>query len=153
MPHSLYQAKKEEVYEALLLQKVDIVLTAHPTEVNRRTLLRKYREISECLAQLDKKDLSPYEKSQCEEGLRREISSIWGSDEIRREKPTPQFEAKGESLMDSVMHIVVALSLLISPSFLLSIYYFSFLSSCFHIILPIFSLTRQCDENTFNSVE
>ena len=89
------QAKKQEIFDALLVQKVDIVLTAHPTEVNRRTLLRKYREISECLAQLDKKDLSPYEKSQCEEGLRREISSIWGSDEIRREKPTPQFEAKG----------------------------------------------------------
>ena len=81
-----------------MLQKVDIVLTAHPTEVNRRTLLRKYREISESLAQLDKKDLSPYEKSQCEEALRREIYSIWGSDEIRREKPTPQTEAKGEHL-------------------------------------------------------
>ena len=88
----------DEIYDALMLQKVDIVLTAHPTEVNRRTLLRKYREISESLAQLDKKDLSPYEKSQCEEALRREIYSIWGSDEIRREKPTPQTEAKGEHL-------------------------------------------------------
>ena len=77
---------------------------------------------------------------------------MWKHDEIRREKPTPQFEAKGESLLSSIMHIVVALSLLISPSFLLSIYYFSFLSSCFHIILPIFSLTRQCDENTLNSI-
>ena len=101
------QATKEEVFDALLLQKVDIVLTAHPTEVNRRTLLRKYREIAECLAQLDKKDLSPYEKSQCEEGLRREISSIWGSDEIRREKPTPQFEAKGESLTESIMLLII----------------------------------------------
>jgi phosphoenolpyruvate carboxylase len=90
------QANKEEIYDALLLQKVDIVLTAHPTEVNRRTLLRKYKEISESLAKLDKKDLSPYEKSGCEEALRREIYSIWGSDEIRREKPTPQTEAKGE---------------------------------------------------------
>jgi phosphoenolpyruvate carboxylase len=89
------QANKEEIYDALLLQKVDIVLTAHPTEVNRRTLLRKYKEISESLAKLDKKDLSPYEKSECEEALRREIYSIWGSDEIRREKPTPQTEAKG----------------------------------------------------------
>jgi phosphoenolpyruvate carboxylase len=33
---------------------VDIVLTAHPTEVNRRTLLRKYRSISEKLAELDR---------------------------------------------------------------------------------------------------
>lgn len=70
-------------------------MTAHPTEVNRRTLLRKYKEVSESLAKLDKKDMSPYEKSECEEALRREIYSIWGSDEIRREKPTPQTEAKG----------------------------------------------------------
>ena len=89
------QANKQEIFDALLLQKVDIVLTAHPTEVNRRTLLRKYKEVSESLAKLDKKDLSPYEKSECEEALRREIYSIWGSDEIRREKPTPQTEAKG----------------------------------------------------------
>jgi phosphoenolpyruvate carboxylase len=91
----LTKANKQEVFDALLVQKVDIVLTAHPTEVNRRTLLRKYREISETLAALDRKDLSAYEKSMSEEGLRREIFSIWGSDEIRREKPTPQTEAKG----------------------------------------------------------
>jgi phosphoenolpyruvate carboxylase len=97
------QANKEEIYDALLLQKVDIVLTAHPTEVNRRTLLRKYKEISESLAKLDKKDLSPYEKSECEEALRREIYSIWGSDEIRREKPTPQTEAKGEFMENLIL--------------------------------------------------
>lgn len=95
-PQHGQQSDKQEIYDALLLQKVDIVLTAHPTEVNRRTLLRKYKEISESLAKLDRKDLSPYEKSGCEEALRREISSIWGSDEIRREKPTPQMEAKGD---------------------------------------------------------
>ena len=86
---------KTEIYEALVNQKVEIVLTAHPTEVNRRTLLRKYREISETLSILNRKDLSPYERKQAEDALRREIFSIWGSDEIRREKPTPQIEAKG----------------------------------------------------------
>jgi len=87
--------RKKEIFQALTGQRVDIVLTAHPTEVNRRTLLRKYRRISESLAVLDRSDLSPYEKAQAEETLRREISSIWGSDEIRRNKPTPQMEAKG----------------------------------------------------------
>lgn len=105
------QANKEEIYDALLLQKVDIVLTAHPTEVNRRTLLRKYKEVSESLAKLDKKDMSPYEKSECEEALRREIYSIWGSDEIRREKPTPQTEAKGSHFN------IVSLTVNIDPFF------------------------------------
>ena len=56
------EIRKKEIFDALLKQKVDIVLTAHPTEVNRRTLLRKYRLISETLAVLDRQDLSPYEK-------------------------------------------------------------------------------------------
>lgn len=86
---------KKDIYSALLNQKVDIVLTAHPTEVNRRTLLRKYRKISETLAVLDRSDMAPYERTKAQEDLRREISAIWGSDEIRREKPTPQMEAKG----------------------------------------------------------
>ena len=103
------QANKEEIYDALLLQKVDIVLTAHPTEVNRRTLLRKYKEVFESLAKLDKKDMSPYEKSECEEALRREIYSIWGSDEIRREKPTPQTEAKGSHFSNISLTVNVAL--------------------------------------------
>jgi len=32
---------KSAIYDALLEQKVEVILTAHPTEVNRRTVLRK----------------------------------------------------------------------------------------------------------------
>lgn len=32
---------KEAIYDKLICQKVELVLTAHPTEVNRRTVLRK----------------------------------------------------------------------------------------------------------------
>jgi phosphoenolpyruvate carboxylase len=32
---------KEAIYEKLICQKVELVLTAHPTEVNRRTVLSK----------------------------------------------------------------------------------------------------------------
>jgi hypothetical protein len=35
-------ATQGEVYDALCKQKIELVLTAHPTEVNRRTILRKY---------------------------------------------------------------------------------------------------------------
>lgn len=104
--------KKSGIFNAFLKQQVEIVFTAHPTEVNRRTLLRKYRYISETLAILDRKDLSPYERSQTYESLRREIGSIWGSDEIRRSKPTPQQEARGGlAILESVLWDAV-------PSFL-----------------------------------
>ena len=74
---SSLEQKKALIFEALLKQKVDIVLTAHPTEVNRRTLLRKYRSISEILASLDRQDFTLFERAQTEETLRREIGSIW----------------------------------------------------------------------------
>lgn len=38
---------KEAVWEALTSQTVELVLTAHPTEVNRRTILDKHRNIQE----------------------------------------------------------------------------------------------------------
>jgi phosphoenolpyruvate carboxylase len=112
----LLSLAKDEIFEALKNQRVEIVFTAHPTEVNRRTLLKKYRSISEILASRDREGTatnpspsasrvsltyclgvgtSPYEKKQTDIALRRQVASIWGSDEIRRNKPTPQQEASG----------------------------------------------------------
>lgn len=97
-------ATKEQIYQQLTTQKVEIVLTAHPTEVNRRTHLRKYRTIAEMLAYLERPDLHPYEISEAMVELRRIISSLWGSDEIRRSKPTPQMEAAGGiAIIESVL--------------------------------------------------
>ena len=98
------QQRQDTIYEALLNQKVDIVLTAHPTEVNRRTLLKKYRDISEILSNLDRTDSTPFERAYEIEKLGREIGSIWGSDEIRRAKPTPQQESEGGlAIIESVL--------------------------------------------------
>jgi phosphoenolpyruvate carboxylase len=86
-------ATPDQIYQQLLTQKVEIVLTAHPTQVQRKSLLRKYREISETLAAAE--SAQGYEKENAVYTLRRVISSIWGADEIRRNKPTPQQEAAG----------------------------------------------------------
>lgn len=86
-------ATPDQIYQELLTQKVEIVLTAHPTQVQRKSLLRKYREISETLAVVE--STQGYEKVTAIAALRRIISSIWGADEIRRTKPTPQQEAAG----------------------------------------------------------
>lgn len=84
---------KEEVYTALCKQSVEIVLTAHPTEVNRRTMLQKHERISRALEGLDRADLTPYEQRNLTKELKREISSIWETDELKRSKPTPVDEA------------------------------------------------------------
>lgn len=93
-----------EIVDQLQRQRVEIVLTAHPTQVQRKSLLRKYRKISEMLAFAERPDLSAYEKQSANETLKRIISSIWGADEIRRNKPTPQQEAAGgNAIIESVL--------------------------------------------------
>lgn len=97
-------ATPDQIYDQLVKQEVEIVLTAHPTEVNRRTQLRKYRRVTEILAYLERPDLHPYERTEAMANLRRIISSLWGSNEIRRKKPSPQMEAAGGiSIIESVL--------------------------------------------------
>ncbi|CAI3795809.1 Phosphoenolpyruvate carboxylase [Pseudomonas sp. MM221] len=78
------------------LAKLDIqlVLTAHPTEVARRTLIQKYDAIAGQLAAQDHRDLTPEERQQVRERLRRLIAEAWHTEEIRRTRPTPVDEAK-----------------------------------------------------------
>ena len=96
--------RKEDVTKALRKQKVEIVLTAHPTEVNRRTMLRKHNHIKNLLEQLDNESISNYEKRRLDEELHIEISGIWNSDDLRRSKPTPVDEAKqGLAIVEHVL--------------------------------------------------
>ena len=89
----------DEAFEALSTQNVEIVLTAHPTQVHRRTLLTKHRRVTELLQARDELQLAPttnvYKAAEIERRLCAEVSSMWGSDELRRVKPTPQDEARG----------------------------------------------------------
>lgn len=65
---------------------INLVLTAHPTEVLRRTMIQKYDAIGEVLLQPD--------SAPRQQVLKRLITESWHSDEIRKTKPTPQDEAK-----------------------------------------------------------
>lgn len=68
---------------------VEIVLTAHPTQVNRRTLQYKHSKIAVMLQQHDRPDLTHEEREAVLQDLLREITSLWQTDELRRVKPTP----------------------------------------------------------------
>lgn len=85
---------KDAIYDALTKQHIEIVLTAHPTEVNRRTMLRKHKRVRDILEQLDRPDLSQYERKNLGQMMRAEVCSIWESDSLRRSKPTPVDEAR-----------------------------------------------------------
>jgi len=98
----------DEIYKALSTQTTELVLTAHPTEVNRRTILEKKRRIQKILTTADAYRASGkgshYDLTQLDDALYREISSIWLSDEVSRIKPTPEKEAeKGTLVLETVI--------------------------------------------------
>jgi phosphoenolpyruvate carboxylase len=85
----------DELFEAVTSLRIELVLTAHPTEVVRRTLLQKYRRIADLLAERDHEDLTIAEERENATALRREITAAWETDEVRHERPSPLDEVKG----------------------------------------------------------
>jgi len=73
---------------------IELVLTAHPTEIIRRTLIKKYDEIVEVLQVLDGiRDDHP-KRNEYNQQLDNLITEIWRSDEIRQQRPSAVEEAK-----------------------------------------------------------
>ncbi|MEZ5557047.1 MAG: phosphoenolpyruvate carboxylase [Pseudomonadales bacterium] len=69
---------------------IELVLTAHPTEVLRRTMIQKYDAIARALVTRDREGAGP----ESERVLKRLIAEAWHTDEIRQTRPTPQDEAR-----------------------------------------------------------
>ena len=69
---------------------IELVLTAHPTEVSRRTLIMKYDAIAQQLAALDHTDLTTAEREKIIAKLRRLIAEVWHTTEIRSAQPKHQ---------------------------------------------------------------
>jgi phosphoenolpyruvate carboxylase len=66
---------------------VELVLTAHPTEATRRTVLEAHRRVAALLARLDDEATRPSELRRVEESLAEEITLLWQTDEIRSKRP------------------------------------------------------------------
>tara|TARA_R110002072_G_scaffold4508_2_gene31410 strand:+ start:7557 stop:10187 length:2631 start_codon:yes stop_codon:yes gene_type:complete len=74
--------------------KIELVLTAHPTEITRRTLIHKHGEIDTCLGQLELEGLTEREEDVIHQRLRELIAQIWHTHDFRDQRPTPIDEAK-----------------------------------------------------------
>ncbi|KGE77723.1 phosphoenolpyruvate carboxylase [Halomonas salina] len=83
-----------KLVEALAGMRVELVLTAHPTEVIRRTLIQKYDAIDECLTIIESSTDYPERAARAHGRLEELISQAWHTDEIRHERPTPVDEAR-----------------------------------------------------------
>ncbi len=77
----------EALQEAGARLRVELVLTAHPTEATRRTVLEAHRRVAAHLARLDDDGIPASERQRVEDGLAEEITLLWQTDEIRSKRP------------------------------------------------------------------
>ena len=87
-------ASPQLIYETLCEQEVSLVFTAHPTQALRQSLLKKYGAIRKAMDKLHNARMSPYERLECLENIKAQVQGAWRTDEIRRQKPTPQAEMR-----------------------------------------------------------
>ncbi len=82
---------------------IELVLTAHPTEAKRRTILSKIQRVSQALKQLEEADLLPHERQATLRQVQVEITSILLSSRARTAKPAVTDEVRtGLYFVDAV---------------------------------------------------
>jgi phosphoenolpyruvate carboxylase len=87
-------ASPDDLHRAVCALRIELVVTAHPTEIMRRSLQHKYRQIADGLAGLDHSDATCLEREAFIETMRREITAAWETEEVRRERPSPLDEVR-----------------------------------------------------------
>lgn len=89
---SLFQDLKKEGISAeavtafMSQMRIEMVLTAHPTEAKRRTVLDHLLRIAAFLARLDEPALSADERTAAENSIRQTLEILWQTAEIRQRK-------------------------------------------------------------------
>ena len=92
--------------------RVRPVITAHPTEAKRVTVLEKHRKIYRLLVELESPRWTARERSALVIAVRNEIELLWMSGELRLTKPTPEQEVAWglyffeETLYDAVPELI-----------------------------------------------
>src|SRR6266568_1485463 len=67
---------------------VSPVLTAHPTEVRRKSVLDREMEVAQLLAEFDRTQLTPAEAAAADEAMGRAILTLWQTSLLRRGRPS-----------------------------------------------------------------
>jgi len=82
------EINEEIIQNALHTLSLELVITAHPTEATKRSILEIQQRIAALLKQLDHPLLSTREQKKLEESLFNEVAILWQTDELREHKPT-----------------------------------------------------------------
>ena len=85
---------QNKIYNLTKNLNIGIVLTAHPTEVKRRTLIQKCHKIMEILEQRDLLRDHPSKLRILDKKLFDELTIVWNTDDLKRVRPSPFDEAR-----------------------------------------------------------
>ncbi|HLO11418.1 MAG TPA: phosphoenolpyruvate carboxylase [Pseudoneobacillus sp.] len=82
------------IQDVLNTLSLELIITAHPTEATKRSILEIQKRIADLLKSLDNPRLSKKERIKQEESLFNEVTVLWQTDELRYSKPTVIDEVK-----------------------------------------------------------
>lgn len=82
------RVQPQDLQQVLDRLEIAPVMTAHPTEAARRTLLEKHRRLADLLAALDDEHLVERQRRELHTQLAAEVEAIWQTDEVRHTQPT-----------------------------------------------------------------
>ena len=117
-----YDFSEDQILNAVMNLNIELVLTAHPTEITRRSLIHKYDAIDSCLCQLELKGITTRENEEIFRRLKELITQIWFSHDFRSVRPSPVDEAKWgfavieNSLWRAIPHFSVSYTHLTLPT-------------------------------------
>ena len=113
----------QELAEKLAATRVRPVITAHPTEAKRVTVLEKHRRIYRLLVELEQPRWTARERAGIIDQLRDEIELLWMTGELRLEKPSVEQEVAWglhffhETLFDGVPELLKRLGRALALSY------------------------------------
>ncbi|MES2644301.1 MAG: phosphoenolpyruvate carboxylase [Myxococcota bacterium] len=84
----------EKLWETVDTLSIELVLTAHPTQSQRRTLTKKYQQVDALLDAHDRLTMVPTEREAWRDALTRLVTAAWETPDVRRDRPTPEDEAR-----------------------------------------------------------
>ncbi|TGB03859.1 phosphoenolpyruvate carboxylase [Halobacillus salinus] len=73
---------------------LELIITAHPTEATKRTVLEIQKRIATILKRLDHPQLTKRERESLQDSLQNEVTVLWQTDELRERKPTVMDEVR-----------------------------------------------------------
>jgi phosphoenolpyruvate carboxylase len=88
------QIDEKTIQAVLHTLSLELVITAHPTEATKRSILELQQRIAGILKELDHPLLTNRERRKLEESLFNEVAILWQTDELRQHKPTVMDEVR-----------------------------------------------------------